>query len=159
MGSRLQEEIKQGKPFTDVRQEMWLNLQRTAAQLTHYSEQKLRVYGVSATQYNVLRILRGAGEQGLCQYEIGARLVAQVPDVPRILGRMEKAAWIQRVRGAEDRRMMMVSLTAAGSTLVNEMDGAVEQMMSGVFDALSDADAMQLNDLLVLARSRTGCGG
>lgn len=159
MGSKLQDEIKQGKPFSSVRHEMWLNLQRTAAQLTHYFEQKLRPFGLSPTQYNVLRILRGSGSPGLCQYEIGSRLVAQVPDVPRILGRMEKAGWVKRERGAEDRRMMVVSLTGTGRALVGRMDGAVEGMMDGVFDGMDDVDLQRLNDLLVLARAGTGCGG
>lgn len=158
MASKLQEEIKQGKPFSDVRQEAWLNVQRTAAQLTHYLEHQLRPYGVSPTQYNVLRILRGAGGSGLCQYEIGSRLVAQVPDVPRILARMEKAGWVRRVRGDEDRRMMMVSLTREGATLVNTMDGAIDQMMDGAFGAMAEPDLERLNNLLVEARAHTGCG-
>ena len=159
MGSTLQDEIKQGKPFSNVRQEMWLNLQRTSAQLTHYFEQKLRPFGLSPTQYNVLRILRGAGASGLCQYEIGARLVAQVPDVPRILGRMEKSGWVERVRGAEDRRMMLVSLTESGAALLGQMDGAVEQMGAGLFVQMTEEDMQRLNELLVLARARTGCPG
>ncbi len=158
MASKLQEEIKQGKPFSDVRQEMWLNLQRTAAQLTHYFEHQLRPYGLSPTQYNVLRILRGAGETGLCQYQIGSRLVAQVPDVPRILARMEKSGWVRRVRGDEDRRMRLVSLTEPGAALVNDMDGAVDHMMDDAFSAMAELDVVRLNDLLVQARARTGCG-
>jgi DNA-binding MarR family transcriptional regulator len=157
MASKLQEEIKQGKPFSDVRQETWLNLQRTSAQLTHHFEHRLRPYGLSPTQYNVLRILRGAGDSGLCQNEIGSRLVAQVPDVPRILARMEKAGWVRRVRGDEDRRMMLVSLTQAGATLVNSMDGAVNDMMAGVFGTMAEADLERLNDLLVQARAHTHC--
>jgi len=158
MASKLQEAIKQGKPFSNVRQEMWLNLQRTAAQLTHYFEHQLRPYGLSPTQYNVLRILRGAGENGLCQHEVGSRLVAQVPDVPRILARMEKAGWVRRVRGNEDRRMMLVSLTKLGAALVNDMDGAVEHMMDDAFHSIPKPDLERLNDLLVQARAHTGCG-
>lgn len=158
MGSKLQDEIKQVKPFADVRQETWLNLQRTAALLTHSFEQKLRPYGLSPTQYNVLRILRGAGDAGLCQYEIGARLVAQVPDVPRILARMEKSGLVQRVRASEDRRMVMASLTGPGKALVGEMDEAVAAMMHGVFDAMSVAEMERLNELLVIARAPTRCG-
>ena len=159
MGSKLQDEIKQVKPFADVRQETWLNLQRTAALLTHFFEQKLRPYGLSPTQYNVLRILRGAGDAGLCQYEIGARLVAQVPDVPRILARMEKSGLVQRVRASEDRRMVMASLTGPGQALVGEMDEAVAAMMDGVFDAMSVAEMERLNELLVIARAPKRCGG
>src|ERR1700735_1860063 len=104
MTANLQEEIKQTKPFGSLQEELWLNLSRTTAMVGHVIEQRLRSYGLSPTQYNVLRILRGAGTNGLCQYEIAERLVAQVPDVPRIVERVEKAGWGQGVRGGSDRR-------------------------------------------------------
>ena len=119
MGSKLQDEIKQVKPFADVRQETWLNLQRTAALLTHFFEQKLRPYGLSPTQYNVLRILRGAGGDGLCQADIGDRLVAQVPDVPRILDRMEKAGW---VRSMDDHKPICWERTELGTKEINDAE-------------------------------------
>jgi DNA-binding MarR family transcriptional regulator len=122
MTSKLQDEIKQRKPFESLQQELWLNLSRTAAMASHVVEQALRPHGLSPTQYNVLRILRGAGDQGLCQYEIGDRLVAQVPDVPRIIDRMQKAGWVQRVRGVADRRVVMTSLTPQGLALVASLD-------------------------------------
>ncbi len=104
--SQLTDEIKQTKPFTSRNEEVWVNLSRTTAIVGHEVEQRLRPYGLSPTQYNVLRILRGAGADGLVQHEVGSRLVAQVPDVPRILSRLEKAGLIRRVRGTEDRRVV-----------------------------------------------------
>jgi DNA-binding MarR family transcriptional regulator len=151
-GSTLRDEIKQTKPFGSAKEELWLNLLRTSALASHGVEQRLRPHGLSPTQYNVLRILRGAGGRGLCQYEIGERLVAQVPDVPRIVERMEKAGWVQRVRGEEDRRMVMASLTSAGLALVDSLDGVMEEMAGGVFEGLSVEQMQQLNELLVLAR-------
>jgi len=124
--------------------------------LGHTIEQQLRPRGLSPTQYNVLRILRGAGERGLCQYEIGDRLVAQVPDVPRILDRMEKAGWVKRERGKADRRMVMASLTPEGLALAGELDGPVLAMMAGMFGAMSDVELEQFNGLLVCARRRPG---
>ncbi len=153
MTSRLQEEIKQSKPFENAREELWLNLARTAAMASHVIEQGLRGFGLSPTQYNVLRILRGAGANGLCQYEIGDRLVAQVPDVPRIVDRMVKAGWVQRVRGESDRRIVMASLTPAGMELVGSLDGEMNAMVGGIFAALDDGDVETLNELLVAARS------
>ena len=152
MTSILQEEIKQAKPFKDIREEVLLNLQRTAATFSHKLETELRPGGLSPTQYNVLRILRGAGAGGLCQYEIGDRLVAQVPDVPRILERMEKAGWVKRERGEQDRRMVMATLTDAGLALVNELDQPVEAMMLRMFGAMEHHDLTRLNELLVAAR-------
>ncbi len=151
----LQAEIKQTKPFSSLQEEVWLNLQRTWAILSHSSEQWLRQRGLSTTQYNVLRILRGAGCAGLCQYEVGDRLVAQVPDVPRILERMEKAGWVGRVRGQQDRRVVIATLTPAGQVLVDELDAPMEQMMAGTFHGMDLKALEQLNDLLVAAR-KTG---
>jgi len=156
MGSTLQGEIRQTAPFASLREELWLNLSRTAAEIGHKIEQTLRPYGLSGTQYNVLRILRGAGPDGLCQYEIKARLVAQVPDVPRILDRMERAGWIQRVRAESDRRMVMTTLSECGLKLVNQLDEPLPEIMSGLFLGLSEADQMMLNELLVVARKDCG---
>ena len=153
MTPKLQDEIKQNKPFASVQEELWLNLSRTASALGHSVEQRLRPYGLSPTQYNVLRILRGAGPDGLCQADIGDRLVAQVPDVPRILDRMEKAGWVKRERGTEDRRVVMASLTERGVAVVGELDGPLTQMMAGMFERMSEEDMQRLNDLLVAARA------
>ncbi len=153
MTSRLQEEIKQGKPFSGVKEELWLNLSRTTSVVSHTLEQKLRPSGLSPTQYNVLRILRGAGDAGLCQSEIGARLVAQVPDVPRILDRMERAGWVMRARGTADRRVMMTTVTAAGMEVLDGLDGPLAEVMSGMFAGMSAEDMERLNELLVVARS------
>jgi DNA-binding MarR family transcriptional regulator len=152
MTSKLQDEIKQRKPFESLQQELWLNLSRTAAMASHVVEQALRPHGLSPTQYNVLRILRGAGDQGLCQYEIGDRLVAQVPDVPRIIDRMQKAGWVQRVRGVADRRVVMTSLTPQGLALVASLDVPVAEITSGAFSTLTTEQMEQLNELLAAAR-------
>ena len=158
MRSKLQEEIKQVKPFASLQEELWLNLSRTTAMVGHLIEQRLRAHGLSPTQYNVLRILRGAGGNGLCQYEIAERLVAQVPDVPRIVERMEKAGWVRRVRGVADRRVVMASLTEAGMALAKELDEPTVQIASEIFGEMSEYDMRNLIDLLVAAR-KTGSKG
>ena len=143
-----------------MKEELWLNLSRTTSALGHTLEHQLRARGLSATQYNVLRILRGAGADGLCQWEIGARLVAQVPDVPRILERMVKAGWVQRVRGTEDRRVVLASLTDTGRALVAELDQPLVAMMLAMFPAMAEEEIVLLNELLVKARAgapESGC--
>jgi len=150
--SKLQAEIKQSKPFDSLQEELLLNLTRTAAVLGHELEQTLRPHGLSGTQYNVLRILRGAGAEGLMQCEVGARLVAQVPDVPRILSRMEKAGWVQRVRGTVDRRAVHTTLTRKGLELVNELDAVVQGRAEGMFPKLGREEMEHLCELLVRAR-------
>lgn len=86
----------------------------------------LKDEGLSATQYNVLRILRGAGEAGCACGEVAARMITKDPDVTRLLDRMEKQGWIARERGTTDRRVVTVRITKAGLTLVHRLDGPVE---------------------------------
>jgi DNA-binding MarR family transcriptional regulator len=157
--SKLQAEIKQAKPFETIQEELFLNLSRTAGAANHEIEKRLRPYGLSLTQYNVLRILRGAGAPGLVQHEVGERLVAQVPDVPRILSRMEKAGWVRRVRGTVDRRMVYVTLTEQGFQIVNDLDGKMSGSEFRMFQEMSQQDMERMVELLVLARAGFKCEG
>ncbi len=151
MAGGLQDEIKQSKPFSSVREELWLSLSRTAGAISHELEARLRPHGLSLTQYNVLRILRGA-RTGLCQHEIRDRLVAQVPDVPRILERMHRAGMIERVRGAEDRRMVIATLTDSGRGLVDRLDAPMESWVADLFGQMEDAEMRGMVDGLARAR-------
>jgi DNA-binding MarR family transcriptional regulator len=99
--SQLQAELKQNKPFKSLKEEAHLSIQRTAALLEHAFETALKPHKITGTQYNVLRILRGSEPGGLCRNEIGARLVRQVPDVTRLLDRLEDAKLISGERGGE----------------------------------------------------------
>jgi DNA-binding MarR family transcriptional regulator len=150
--SLLQSEIRQGKSFESIHEELWLNLSRTAAVVSLQVEHQLRPYGLSPTQYNVMRILRGAGPEGLVQHEVGARLVAQVPDVPRILSRMEKAGWVLRVRGTADRRVVRATLTESGLRLVDALDDTMRQVHLNLFPAMTEDEMRHMCDLLTLAR-------
>lgn len=118
MPSRLQAEIKQSKPFRNREHEAILGLLRTAAILDHATDEELRPFGLTHTQFNVLRILRGAGQDGLCGREIGERMITKVPDVPRLLDRLEKAELISRERNSDDRRHVTARITAKGKQLV-----------------------------------------
>lgn len=155
-GGGLRAEIKQAKPFASMKQELYLNLCRTAAVLQHEAEGRLRPFGLSPTQYNVLRILRGAGGEGLCQYEIRERLVAQVPDVPRILERMERSGLVARVRGERDRRVVMATATGKGLGLLEELEGPMAEWSEGMFTALGEGEMREMNGLLERARVARG---
>ena len=98
MTGRLQAEIKQSKPFPSPTAEALLGILRTAAVLDHHLAEALKPYGITTTQYNVLRILRGAGQQGLCGREVAERLLSKVPDVSRLLDRTEELGLIKRER-------------------------------------------------------------
>lgn len=126
MSPRLQDELKQTKPWKCLEEEAALNLARTAAVVEHAMVQALKPFGVTPTQYNVLRILRGAGEAGLCRNEIGERLVTQVPDVTRLLDRMEEMQVIARQRSGDDRRFVTTVITPKGIELMGKLDDEVQ---------------------------------
>ncbi|MFN7978663.1 MAG: MarR family transcriptional regulator [Vicinamibacterales bacterium] len=125
MATALQDELKQARPYADVEEEAHVAIARTAALLDRAIAQMLRPHGLTPTQYNVLRILRGAGPDGLCRHELGDRLVTPVPDVTRLLDRMEDLQLIARQRSATDRRLVGTFITPKGLELVGQLDLAV----------------------------------
>ena len=153
MGSALQAELKQTRPFKTNEEEASLSIARTAAILDHSTSQALRPHGVTPTQYNVLRILRGAGAAGLCRQAVGERLVRQVPDVTRLLDRLEDGGLIERTRGGADRRYVATCITHRGLELL----AAIDKEISAIHHAqLGHVDRKSLRLLIdVLAKVRT----
>lgn len=124
----LRDELKMSKPFKSVEEEALLSIARTAALLEHSGAEALKPFKLTITQYNVLRILRGAGDSGLCRNEVGQRLVTKVPDVTRLLDRMEAAGLIVRQRGGEDRRFVATRITEKGLKLLDKIDRELPAM-------------------------------
>lgn len=110
------------KPFKSVEEEAILSLARTAAVIEHGGAEALKPFNLTITQYNVLRILRGAGDAGLCRNEVGERLVTKVPDVTRLLDRMEAGGLIVRERSGDDRRYVTTRITDKGLRLLEKID-------------------------------------
>jgi len=152
----LQAELKQRRPFRSVRQEAHLSVQRTAAMLEHAFEVAIKPYGLTATQYNVLRILRGAGDHGLCRHEIRDRLLKPVPDVTRLLDRLEEMELIVRERGGQDRRFVTTTITTAGLRLLAGLDDVVDEIHDRLLGHLDDASLRSLVDLLAHVRNSDG---
>lgn len=117
----LQDELKQGRPFDTLYQEAMLNIIRTASHLTYEVTEALRPYGVTTTQYNVLRILRGAGADGLPCGAIADRLVTRDSDVTRLIDRLTGQHLVERGRSALDRRVVTVRITQAGTDLLTRL--------------------------------------
>ena len=153
MVSQLQAEIKQNKPFAKLEHEAILGLLRTAAVVGHANDEALRQYGITSTQFNVLRILRGAGDVGLCGREIGERMITKVPDVPRLLERLEKAGLIGRVRDEKDRRHVTARISAKGLELVEQILDAGETEMEKRFSLLSEEQLRVLIEALDTIRA------
>lgn len=152
MTSELRHDLRQQKPFTSLAQEAQLNLARTESVLLAGFEQLLKPFGIGATQYNVLRILRGAGAAGLCRNEIRDRLLTRMPDVTRLLDRMEAAGLVIRVRSTEDRRLVATRLTKRGRDLVDRLDEPVAAEHQRRLGHLTPAELRALIKLLTLAR-------
>ena len=155
MRSRIRDEIKQTRPFRSVEEEAALSIVRTAATLEHTFAQALKPYAITPTQYNVLRILRGAGADGLCRNEVGQRLLRQVPDVTRLLDRMEDLDLIARQRGGKDRRYVTTTISKKGLELLKRLDEKVDEIHQDQLGHLDGARLQQLIKLLDTARHRS----
>jgi len=124
---RLRKEIKQTKPFGSIEEEAFLGLQRTADALMRGMVEVLKPSGLSPTQYNILRILRGAGDDGLSCREVGERMISRDPDMTRLLDRLEARQLVARERGRRDRRVITTRITAEGRELLKRLDASVSE--------------------------------
>lgn len=154
MSPTLQAELRQQKPFGSLEQEAVLNIHRTAALLEHETAEALKPYGLTPTQYNALRILRGAGDDGLCRNEVGARMVAIVPDATRLLDRLDQMGLVTRSREGADRRFVRSRLTPSGLQLVDSLDAVMTELHARHLGHLGADRLRTLVDLLEAARSR-----
>ena len=152
MVTTLRDEIKQNKPFESLEQEAQLNIIRTGSLLLDDVEQFLKPYGVTATQYNVLRILRGAHPAGLCRNELRDRMLTRMPDVTRLLDRMEEVGLVARSRENEDRRMVRTHITAAGMKILDDVNDAAQQEQKRRFQSLNETQLKTLIELLTVVR-------
>src|SRR2546429_9812320 len=118
----IQAEIKQAKPFSSLEEEALISLQRTADQLQWRISELLKPYGISPTQYNALRILRGAKGRGHSCSEIAKRMINRDPDITRLVDRLERRGLVQRTREEKDRRVVIVRLKPAGLQLLRGLD-------------------------------------
>jgi len=148
----LQVELKQKVPFSSREQEAYLALLRTADALQSSIEGKLKEFGLTGTQYNALRILRGAGVEGLPCSEVGERMITRDPDITRLLDRLQKRGLVERTRARHDRRVIYGKITAAGLKLLREMDGPIEKHGREMLRHVGQETLKQLIELLELVR-------
>src|SRR5713101_3877952 len=130
-----------------------LDMMRTCDLLSRGPAQVLKTEELSATQYNVLRILRGA-PQGLPCGEIANRMVTRDPDITRLLDRLEKRQLISRCRETKDRLMVVARITPQGLKLLARLDEPIQEMHRKQLGHLGPARLNKLQDLLVAARAR-----
>ena len=152
--SPLQHEISQSKPFASDRQEATLALLRTADVVRRRLSDFFEAHGLTTQQYNVLRILRGAGDCGLPTLSIGGRMLERTPGVTRLVDRLVKQGWVRRERSPQDRRQVFCFITGSGLSLLAELDEPVRSVDDRTLGTLSDPQIRRLIDLLERVRMR-----
>ena len=133
--------------------DLHLDITRTAAALGDALERAIRPRGLTGAQYNVLRILREADPAGLCRNALRERLPSRMPDVTRLLDRLEGAGLVSRQRDPQDRRLVTTCITPAGRRLADELDAAVREEHQRRLGCLEPAQARALAELLALVRA------
>ena len=147
-------EIAQEPPFSSVEEEALLNVMRTADCLHRVFHLKTRDWGVTSTQYNVLRILRGARPQGLTCSAIGDRMITAEPDITRLLARLKTLKYVRQQRDRHDRRVVWTQITETGLQLLKEMDPVIQQLPIDLLGHLDRGELAELIRLLEQARSQ-----
>ncbi len=147
MARKLPTEAPRRAPLTHLAQQVFLNVLRTADHLDQGLAELLKPFGLTPTQYNVLRILRGAGARGLACRELGERMLTHDPDVTRLLDRLARRGLLARRRPSQDRRVILAAITAEGLRLLEQLDAPVADLHRR---QLAHLDADQLRALLAL---------
>ena len=133
---------------TPLEAQIFVALLRAADSLASQGDQLMKANGVTSAQYNVLRILRGAGPDGLPCNAIGERMISRDPDMTRLLDRMEKRELITRERQKEDRRVVKARITGEGLKLLKKMDAPIRELHKSQFAHMTSARLKTLMELL-----------
>jgi MarR family transcriptional regulator, 2-MHQ and catechol-resistance regulon repressor len=147
----LQQELKKKGPFDSLEQEATLNVLRTNDQFQNRFLRLFRNYGLTPSQYNVLRILRGEGRPLPCQ-EIAERMIQVVPAMTGLIDRLEQQELVQRKRCAEDRRVIYIELREKAAELLKRLDGPVQELHRQLMGHLTPSELKEVSRLLEKAR-------
>lgn len=145
--SELREEIAQRRPFHSLKAEAAVSILRTAAVLERHFAQVVASSGITIQQYNVLRILRGAGDEGLPTLVIRDRMIHAAPGITRLLDKLEAAGLARRERCSPDRRQVFCYITPAGLEVITRLDAAMREADDSAVGSLTEDE---LRDLLRL---------
>ncbi|HSI88549.1 MAG TPA: MarR family transcriptional regulator [Pyrinomonadaceae bacterium] len=138
----------QSKPLSSTEEAAYLWIMSTAEQLKSEIGELFKQKDLTAPQYNVLRILRGAGEAGICGREIGDRMITRDSDITRMLDRLEGRGLIRRVRQTDDRRFVLAFISESGLTTLAELDKPVKEWNKGRLGHLNESELKSLIRLL-----------
>ena len=140
------------KRFDSPQQEVYLNLWRTYDRLRAFEDELFARHGLTAQQYNALRLLRAAHPRAVPTLAIATKLISRAPDITRLLDRLQDRGLVARERPPENRRTVMVAITEAGLTLLHELSEEVRACHDQQLGHLTSADIRTLVDLLRKAR-------
>ena len=146
--STLKREIQQRRPFRSLSQEAALGLFRTADVIRQRFSQVMSPHGVTQQQYNVLRILRGAGQEGLATLTIAERMVERTPGITRLIDRLKTKGLVERERAAGDRRCVVCRITPEGLELLDRLTEPMNRADDESLSMLSTEEQEQLIELL-----------
>jgi DNA-binding MarR family transcriptional regulator len=150
-------EIRQTRPFRSLEEEVYIAIRLTSQLMDQPWVRYLRkTEGISPSQYNLLRILRGAGEDGRTMREIADRMINRDPDVTRLADRTVKLGLARRRRDTDDRRVVKLFIAAKGLEMLARLDDAVELFLQQALGGLGPKRLRQLRDLLSEARAGFG---
>jgi len=148
----LKNEIAQATPFSSPEEEAILNVMRTSDCLQRAFQRKTREWGLTQTQYNVLRILRGARPDGLPCAAIGERMIAKEPDITRLLRRLKVLKLIRQNRDRQDRRVVWTQISEAGLELLHAMDPVIQRIPLELLGHIGRGELAEMIRLLESAR-------
>ena len=156
-GPSVQEALRQTKPFSSPGPEAVVAMLMTTERLRWPLQDMMSSRSdLTLQQYNVLRILRGAGKEGLPTLEIASRMVERTPGITRMIDRLQAKGYVTRERATDDRRQVRCLITAAGRKLVNSLDKPVQQLDEDLLSALTKAETKELIRLLNKVRNSLG---
>lgn len=148
----LQDELMQSIPFDSLETEAVLNIAYTSECLLRKATDFLKEHHLTHIQYNALRILRGAGENGLPCLELGKRLIWGIPDITRLVDNIEKSGYAKRVRCEKDRRVVYVHMTPKGLKLLSKLDAPMKNLNKELLGHLSEEELKKISFLMAKAR-------
>jgi DNA-binding MarR family transcriptional regulator len=151
--NQLQHELKKKQPFDSPEQEAILNLLRTNDQFQNRFGRLFRDFGITSSQYNVLRILRGEGKPLPC-LEVADRMIQVVPAITGLIDRLEAQGLVSRDRCTEDRRVVYIAITPTGLELLAKMDQPVSELHKSLVGHLTRSELKELSRLLEKSRER-----
>jgi DNA-binding MarR family transcriptional regulator len=152
----LREEIRQSKPFESPAQEAILSVYRTSDMFQRRFVKLVEPHGISLQQFNVLRILRGAGGEGTPTLDIADRMIEKTPGITRLLDKLETKHLVRRKRCPEDRRQVLCWITDAGLALLSELDKPMAHAGTSALQSLTQSETRQLIAILEKVRAELG---